>query len=127
MNKIAIVKPLTPYAKLKAELASAQHESHVASTALLLALTHSPDYTVTVRDDQRASYRITAYGLGRCDGGYLTVRFHHHGQTDHVTGHSVEDWLRTYGQSPFFAIVASNIRIAQHNALYPPQAAQVSA
>jgi len=62
--------------------------------AASLALTTKPDYREVIRDDydKRAKYDIRAYGLTRCDGGYVIVRFSCPGQRDSVSFHLFDTW-----------------------------------
>lgn len=95
---------LTTMRQRISELTDILSTTEIAAT---LALTTKPDYKVTVRDeyDRKAKYVISAYGLTRANGGFVTVRFICPGQRDSVSFASFDQWA----QNDLFRRIADQI------------------
>lgn len=85
----------------KAAIAAIERRLSHTEIAASLALTSKPDYRATFRDFySHGSYLISAYGLTRCDGGYITIRFRYKGQKDSVFFHLFDDWRQHSSSDP---------------------------
>lgn len=103
-------------ATMRQTIADLRHGLSVTEIAATLAITTKPDFREIVRDD-RDRYIVSAYGLTRSCGGYITIRFVCPGQRDTMYFHLFEEWKRQcYG--PMTA-VAGRIDRAQYELLQP--------
>jgi hypothetical protein len=87
---------------LRAELDSERTRTHIARTALQLALTKRPDASERVRVDG-GCYVLRLYGTKRADGGILVVIWKCPGQSDSIESFLFDDYATLYHPSTSYS------------------------
>lgn len=106
---------MTRLMQLKHELHQTQHHLRELEVAAHIVLTYPKDLTLTIREKGYGTYKVTAHGLARSDGGAVAVIYKSSTpwQKPSTSLYNTERFFAIYREGPLLEAVGK-VRQAQY-------------